>query len=122
MEFRLTLSISLACSTLCISPDMLTWLLFSSVLVLLESGKWMWHLVFSITALIELPLLPIMCECSVCPMSIFNTTLLPGPPYSYIHKHTSYFVIANLYHQCMIAFNCFHQNNFQNKTAQTETS
>ena len=36
-----------------------TWLLFSAWLFRLESGKWMWHPVSSITFLILLPPLPI---------------------------------------------------------------
>lgn len=53
-----------------------TWLLFSAWLFLLESGKWMWHPVSSITFLILLPPLPITWECSVCETSIFKVTRL----------------------------------------------
>lgn len=54
----------------------ITWLLFSAWLFLLESGKWMWHPVSSITFLMLLPPLPITCECSVWETSIFNVTRL----------------------------------------------
>lgn len=54
----------------------ITWLLFSAWLFLLESGKWMWHPVSSITFLILLPPLPITWECSVCETSIFKVTRL----------------------------------------------
>lgn len=53
-----------------------TWLLFSVWLFLLESGKWMWQPVSSITRLILLPPLPITWECSVWETSIFRVTLL----------------------------------------------
>lgn len=53
-----------------------TWLLFSAWLFLLESGKWMWQPVSSITFLILLPPLPITWECSVCETSIFKVTRL----------------------------------------------
>jgi hypothetical protein len=41
-------------------PAMETWLLFSFWLVLLESGKWMWQPVASMTCLMVLPPLPMM--------------------------------------------------------------
>lgn len=53
-----------------------TWLLFSAWLFLLESGKWMWQPVSSITFLMLLPPLPMTWECSVCETSIFNVTRL----------------------------------------------
>lgn len=54
----------------------LTWLLFSAWLLRLESGKWMWQPVSSITFLMLLPPLPMTCECSVCETSIFRVTRL----------------------------------------------
>lgn len=56
--------------------ETVTWLLFSAWLFLLESGKWMWQPVSSITFLMLLPPLPMTWECSVCETSIFNVTRL----------------------------------------------
>lgn len=53
-----------------------TWLLFSAWLFRLESGKWMWQPVSSITPFMLLPPLPMTWECSVWDTSIFSVTLL----------------------------------------------
>lgn len=53
-----------------------TWLLFSAWLFRLESGKWMWQPVSSITRFMLFPPLPITWECSVWETSIFSVTLL----------------------------------------------
>lgn len=53
-----------------------TWLLFSPApLFRLESGKWMWQEVSSMTFLMFPPPFPITWECSVCVTSIFSVTL-----------------------------------------------
>lgn len=65
-----------------------TWLLFSAWLFLLESGKWMWHPVSSITFLMLLPPLPITWECSVCETSIFRVTRL-------LYVQTTYYFLMH---------------------------
>ena len=52
---KLTLILARACSTPPIWPAMDTWLLFSWPEPRFESGKWMWHLVSSITFLMMAP-------------------------------------------------------------------
>lgn len=72
----ISLILHLDCSTPSAEPAIETWLDFSAVLVLFESGKWMWHPVSSMTLWIERPPLPMICEWSVKATSIFNVTRL----------------------------------------------